>query len=137
MGGIAMGVDASGYELRYDVYTASLEPSLRFYDPPAAPPGARVPAAAAPAAAVVAPDPLGLEMARMTTYIRANRPRNWSNNNIANILREGRRAIAMPYDPANPAPYRAAFNGFLDGQANQLAAGVLPGNVVGHVNIGP
>jgi hypothetical protein len=138
---IQLGIDPSGYELSYPVYIASLQPSLihEYSDPRGRrdPAPVAAPAAAAPAAAVGAPDPLGPEIGRMNTYIKANRPRNWSNNNISNLLREARRAIAMPYDPANPAPYRAAFNAFLDAQANQTAAGVRPGDVTAHVNIGP
>ena len=99
MGGIAMGVDASGYELRYNVYTASLEPSLRFYDPPAAPPGARVPAAAAPAAPVGRGVSLALIKRNLQLPISPLKilPNNWSGNRIKSLVDSA--AAAVPDVP--------------------------------------
>uniref|UniRef100_A0A6C0B1R7 Uncharacterized protein n=1 Tax=viral metagenome TaxID=1070528 RepID=A0A6C0B1R7_9ZZZZ len=139
---VLAGATIPGYELPWNNYDTHLKASLTanyslVVEPearaPRAAPVVAAPAGAAPAGA----DPLGVEIGRMNTYIKANRPPNWSNSNISNLLRAARTAVLIPYDPANPGPYRAAFNAFLDVQVNQTTAGIPAARVVGHINIGP
>jgi len=121
MAAIMRGVDASGYELRYDIYAANLQPALiNQYDEP-------VRDRREPVAAPVAPgaDPVPIELVRIKNYLneagRNRKPDGWDNgrmNGAVNRARDSPDVVALgAAAPFDVNAYRAAILANLNANA--------------------
>ena len=93
------GIDPSGYELQYDVYSTSLEPSLRFQysEPEVRPPRPRRDPEPPPAAAAVPGRGTSLASIKTALLLPTSHlitaPNNWTKNRIRRLVDDAAQAV--------------------------------------------